>query len=56
MKFIGCDLHKQSITICVVDQSRQVLERRRLACGDVRGIHAFFAQPVVLHLPELFGF
>jgi transposase len=44
MKFIGCDLHKQSITICVVDQSRQVLERRRLACGDVRGIHAFFAQ------------
>ena len=44
MKFIGCDLHKQSITVCVVDQSRRVLARRRLACEDVPGLHAFFAE------------
>ena len=26
----GCDLHKQTITVCIVDQSRQVMHRQRL--------------------------
>ena len=42
MKFAGCDLHKQTITICVVDQLRRVLERRTVRCGEERSILAFF--------------
>ncbi len=42
MKFAGCDLHKQTITICVVDQLRRVLERRTVRCGEERTILAFF--------------
>ncbi len=30
----GCDLHKQTITICVVNQMRIVILRRTLACAD----------------------
>jgi transposase len=43
MKFVGIDLHKHSITICVVDQDRNVLQSRRFACGDTARIDAFFA-------------
>ena len=43
MKSVGIDLHKQSITVCVVDQDRTVLQTRRLACADVAAIDAFFA-------------
>lgn len=42
MKFAGCDLHKQTITICVVDQSRRVLERRTVRCCEERSLLAFF--------------
>lgn len=38
MKFVGVDLHKQVIVICVVDQARRVLERRRLGCGQVEAL------------------
>ena len=34
MKFAGIDLHKQTITICVVDQSRNILMRKRLHCAN----------------------
>ncbi len=44
MKFAGCDLHKQSISVCVVDQSRQVLQRRRLACYDEMALRKFFSE------------
>lgn len=44
MKFAGCDLHKETITICVVDQSRKVLKRQRLACRDERELKAFFEE------------
>ena len=44
MKFAGCDLHKQTITVCVVDQSRKVLDRRRLLCSDEATIVKFFSQ------------
>lgn len=43
MKFAGCDLHKQSITVCVVNPSRDVLLRRRLLCADEEAIRRFFA-------------
>ena len=42
MKFVGVDLHKQTIRLCVCDQKRTVLERKRLTCRDDRGIHSFF--------------
>ena len=42
MKFVGIDLHKQTISICVVDQSRAVLERKRLRCADEDSIRKFF--------------
>lgn len=44
MKFAGCDLHKQSITICVVNQSREVLVRRQIACTNENGIREFFSE------------
>jgi transposase len=43
MKFVGIDLHKQSITVCVVDQDRNVLQTRRFACAETARIDAFFA-------------
>jgi transposase len=42
-KYVGVDLHKQSITVCVVDQDRTVLQTRRFACADTARIDAFFA-------------
>jgi transposase len=42
-KFIGVDLHKKTIVICVVDQAYRVLERRRFACGETEAIAAWFA-------------
>ena len=43
MKYVGIDLHKQSITLCVVTQDRTVLQTRRFACADTARIDAFFA-------------
>ena len=34
MNFIGVDLHKKSITICVMDEARNVLYRRNLSCSQ----------------------
>jgi transposase len=38
MNFIGCDLHKKTITMCVVNQNRVQLASRRFACTDTVGI------------------
>jgi transposase len=43
MRFVGIDLHKHSITVCVVDQDRNVLQTRRFACVEVDRIVGFFA-------------
>jgi transposase len=43
MRYVGIDLHKESITACVVDQDRHVLQTRRLACADTARLDAFFA-------------
>lgn len=42
MNFVGIDLHKNSIVLCVMDQDLKVLHRRTLACGDPQSITAFF--------------
>lgn len=44
MKFVGIDLHKQSISLCVVDQARVVLARRTFACASTQAIRQFFAE------------
>ncbi len=49
MNYIGIDLHKQSISICVVDQSRKVLGRKRFLCKNVGEIEAFFREARPFH-------
>src|SRR5215471_415869 len=41
MKFVGIDLHKKSITLCVRDASGRVLTRRRLHTADTERIVGF---------------
>src|SRR5271166_725755 len=44
MKYVGIDLHKKTIVLCVVDKERTVLERKRFLCVDVAGITAWFTR------------
>jgi transposase len=44
MKYVGIDLHKKTIVICVVDKDRNVLQRKKFFCIDVVGITAWFAK------------
>ena len=44
MKFVGIDLHKQTISLCVVNQARTVLARKTFGCAGTRAIHQFFAE------------
>ena len=44
MNFIGVDLHKKSITICVMDEKRKVLARKTLASTQTNEIVEFFRQ------------
>lgn len=44
MLYAGCDLHKQTITVCVVNQSRQIVHRQRLLCADESTVRSFFAE------------
>jgi len=43
MNYVGIDLHKKTISICVVDQGRNVLNRQRLYCSEPGTIRQFFA-------------
>lgn len=42
-KFVGVDLHKNLIVLCVMDKGRRVLETRRFACCQTAAIAEFFA-------------
>ena len=42
MNYVGCDLHKKTIVLCVMNQDRKILHRRTLACIDVEAILDFF--------------
>jgi transposase len=44
MNFIGVDLHKKSITVCVMNANRTVLARKTLYCDEVKEIVEFFRQ------------
>ena len=42
MDYVGVDLHKKSISVCVVSQQREVLRSRRLLCVEEDRIEEFF--------------
>jgi transposase len=42
MHFIGVDLHKKSITVCVLDEKQSVLARKTLSCDQPDQIVEFF--------------
>lgn len=44
MNYVGVDLHKKSISVCVVSQSREVLQSRRFWCVEPDRIEAFFGE------------
>jgi len=44
MDFVGIDLHKKTISLCVVDQERDVLDRRRFYCSEPERIVRFFEE------------
>lgn len=46
MRYVGVDLHKQSISVCVMelaDRKRRIIERRRFRCDNEEAIAEFFA-------------
>ena len=49
MYYAGIDLHKQSITVCVVDKHRTVLKRKRLMCANEATIIDFFKELKSFH-------
>jgi transposase len=42
MKFVGIDLHKKTIVLCIVDQGKKVLQRARFLCAEPERIRKFF--------------
>ena len=44
MNFIGVDLHKKSITICVMNEKLKVVARKTLPCNEPDQIVEFFRQ------------
>jgi transposase len=44
VNYVGIDLHKKTIVLCVMNQDRKVLHRRTFACCDVEAIVAFFRE------------
>ena len=46
MRYVGVDLHKKSISLCVVelsDRERNIIERRRFRCDDEEQMVEYFA-------------
>lgn len=44
MKYVGIDLHKKTIAVCVVNKERKVLERKRFLCVSVKEITTWFGR------------
>ena len=42
MNYVGIDLHKKTIVLCVMNQDRKVSHRRTFVCGDTDAILDFF--------------
>lgn len=51
MFFVGVDLHKKTISICIVDRGRTVRERRRLYCSEPEVIREFLLMWRLRHGP-----
>jgi hypothetical protein len=43
MLYVGIDLHKRSISLCVVTQDRSVVTRKSLLCAEAAKLREFFA-------------
>src|SRR5262249_15073839 len=43
MYYIGIDLHKKAIVLCIMNQDLKVVSRRALTCCDTEAIRDFFA-------------
>jgi len=43
MKYVGIDLHKQTISVCAVTKDKQILVRKRFYTRETEGIRGFFA-------------
>ena len=44
MKYVGIDLHKLIIVLCVMNQERKVLDRKTFRCQDTEQICGYFAK------------
>lgn len=44
MKYVGIDLHKKVIVLCVVGQDRKVLQHKRFLCIETDRIRRYFAE------------
>jgi transposase len=44
MLYAGCDLHKQTISVCVMNPARQIVKRQRLLCANEEAIRRFFEE------------
>ena len=42
MNYVGIDLHKKTVVLCVMDSGRHILHRRTFACSDTEAIVTFF--------------
>jgi transposase len=42
VNYVGIDLHKKTIVLCVLDQDRRVVTRRTFACCETQAILEFF--------------
>jgi len=43
VNYVGIDLHKKTIVLCVMNQDRKVTHRKTFACGQAEDIREFFA-------------
>lgn len=43
MKYVGVDLHKKIIVLCVMNKDRKVLDRRTFQCQEPDKLRAYFA-------------
>lgn len=50
MNYIGCDLHKKTTTMCIVDQNRVQLASRRFDCTDTAGLLLWLGRFRPFHL------
>lgn len=46
MLFTGVDLHKEFVTVCVMNPARKVVSRHRLSCQNEVGIQQMFDRSV----------